>query len=246
MPTSVSNSRWRPSARAISNFQNSACHHKAAWRFRKVVRETTPSGHSPLYPTLAQATSRPRLHNWFIVVKYGVAILWLMRVKYAQMPEKPLQAERRRPAHITATTAGSVYRRAGRLLGLSSPLRSEIDLVNRLERGFSVTVIQALQTRLGLTDEEIYELVAPRRTLERRAASGQPLSSGEADRAVRVARTAALAQQVFSGRSDYAQEWLRAKQPALGDRSPLQALTSESGARAVEEILLGIEHGFFA
>ena len=55
--------------------------------------------------------------------------------------------------------------------------------------------------------------MAPRRTLERRAASGQPLSIEEADRAVRIARTAALAQQVFSGKADYAQEWLRTKQP---------------------------------
>jgi putative toxin-antitoxin system antitoxin component (TIGR02293 family) len=72
------------------------------------------------------------------------------------------------------------------------------------------------------------------------------LTSEEADRAVRIARIAAQALQVFSGKPTYAQEWLRAPQPALGERAPLQALTSESGARAVEEILLGIEHGFFA
>jgi putative toxin-antitoxin system antitoxin component (TIGR02293 family) len=146
----------------------------------------------------------------------------------------------------TAESEGSVYRRAGRLLGLPTPIRSEVDLVNRLERGLSVSVVQALRARVGLSDEEVYRLIAPRRTLDRREAEGQPLSGEEADRAVRIARVAARAQQVFSGKPQYAQEWLRTPQRALGDRSPFQVLTSESGARAVEEILVSIEHGFFA
>jgi putative toxin-antitoxin system antitoxin component (TIGR02293 family) len=140
----------------------------------------------------------------------------------------------------------SVYRRAGRLLGLSVPIHSEVDLVDRLEKGLSTSVIKVLRARVGLTDEEVYQLIAPRRTLNRREAEGQVLSAEEADRAVRIARIAARAQQVFNGKPEYTQEWLRTPEHALGERSPLQVLTSESGARAVEEILLGIEHGFFA
>jgi putative toxin-antitoxin system antitoxin component (TIGR02293 family) len=134
----------------------------------------------------------------------------------------------------------SVYRRAGRLLGLSTPLHSEIDLTERLEKGLSVKVLESLRTRVGLTDAEIYELIAPRRTLERRAALGRPLSSEEADRAVRIARIAAQAQRAFAAQPHYVQEWLRAPQPALRARAPLQALKTASGARAVEDILLGI------
>ena len=58
-----------------------------------------------------------------------------------------MRAEHHARADITADAAESVYRRAGRLLGLSAPLHSEIDLVNRLEKGFSINVIQALRTR---------------------------------------------------------------------------------------------------
>ncbi|MGH8226963.1 MAG: type II RES/Xre toxin-antitoxin system antitoxin [Steroidobacteraceae bacterium] len=140
----------------------------------------------------------------------------------------------------------SLYRLTGRLLGLATPIYSEVDLIERLEKGLSTSVVRSLRTRAGLTDDEVYELIAPRRTLTRREVEGQPLSGEEADRAVRLARIIARSQQVFGGRPEYAQEWLRARQPALGNRSPFQALTSESGARAVEEILLGIEHGFFA
>jgi len=54
------------------------------------------------------------------------------------------------------------------------------------------------------------------------------------------------AQRLFAGAPAYAQEWLRTPQAQLGELSPLQALKSDSGARAVEDILLGIEHGVFA
>ena len=140
----------------------------------------------------------------------------------------------------------SVYRRASRLLGLSVRIRSEVDLVGLLDKGLPAGVVQALRERVGLTDEEIYQLIAPRRTLNRREAEGQRLTAEEADRAVRIARIAARAQQVFSGKPEYAQEWLRTPHHALGGRAPLLLLTSESGARAVEELLLGIEHGLFA
>lgn len=129
---------------------------------------------------------------------------------------------------------------------MESALNSEMDFVDQLEKGLSVHVLDTLRDRVGLSHDEIYELVAPRRTLERRAAAGQPLSRGEADRVVRIARIAAHAQGVFSGKPDYAQKWLRAPQPTLHDRAPLPLLKTDSGARAVEEILLGIEHGFFA
>lgn len=171
---------------------------------------------------------------------------WHLRVNCAHMPRNLMRAEYSTRADLPAAPEEPVYRRAGRLLGLSSPLHSEIDLIDRLEKGLPVGVLQTLRARVGLTDEEIYELVAPRRTLERRAAARKHLSSEEADRAVRIARVAARAQQVFAGRPAYAQEWLRAPQAGLGERAPLQALASESGARAVEEILLGIEHGFLA
>ena len=99
---------------------------------------------------------------------------------------------------------------------------------------------------MGLTDEETFQLIAPRRTLSRREAAGQALSREEADKTVRIARVSARAQQVFGGEPDYAANWLRTVNPTLGDRTPMQALITESGALAVEELLIGIEHGMFA
>ena len=147
---------------------------------------------------------------------------------------------------IAVDEEATIYQRTSRLLGLSAAVHSEVGLAARLEKGLSVNVVQALRSRLGLTDEEVYQHIAPRRTLNRREAERQSLSSDEADRAVRIARAAAHAQQVFSSKPAYAMEWMRKSQPNLAGRSPLQMLSSESGARAVEEVLLGLEHGFFA
>ena len=140
----------------------------------------------------------------------------------------------------------SLYARVGVLLGLKPAVHSEVDLIERLEKGLSVAAVQSLRTRAGLTDAETFELIAPRRTLNRREATGQLLSREEADKAVRVARVSARAQQVFGGKPDYAADWLRTAKSALGDRTPMQALVTESGALAVEELLVGIEHGMFA
>ncbi len=153
----------------------------------------------------------------------------------------------------TATVAPSavdslsetLYARMGILLGLKTVLRSEVDLIERLEKGLAVTAVESLRTRVGLTDAETFELIAPRRTLNRRELSGQPLSREEADRTVRIARVTARAQKAFAGKPEYAADWLRTPKRALGDRTPMHVLVTESGALAVEELLLGIEHGVF-
>jgi putative toxin-antitoxin system antitoxin component (TIGR02293 family) len=139
----------------------------------------------------------------------------------------------------------SLYTLIARLLGLKA-VHSEVDLIERLEKGLTVATVNSLRLRANLTDQETYQLIAPRRTLSRREAAGQVLSSEEADKAVRVARVTARAQQAFAGQPAYAAAWLREPKSALGDRTPLQLLATESGALAVEEQLIGIEYGMFA
>jgi putative toxin-antitoxin system antitoxin component (TIGR02293 family) len=171
-----------------------------------------------------------------------------MRILCAQLAQEVyMRAERlvNEVIREEAATSRSLHLRLGELLGLSSAVFSEADLIDRLQQGLPAGVAQALRTRAGLSNEEIYHLIAPRRTLTRREAERQSLSSDEADRAVRVARIVAHAQQVFSAKPAYALEWLRTAVGSLGDRSPLQVLTSDTGARAVEELLIGIEYGQF-
>jgi len=139
----------------------------------------------------------------------------------------------------------SLYALTGKLLGLKA-VHLEVDLIERLEKGLTIATVHSLRVRANLTDAETYQLIAPRRTLNRREASGQRLSSEEADKTVRVARVTARAQQVFAGQPAYAAAWLRESKSSFGDRTPLQLLATESGALVVEEQLIGIEHGMFA
>ena len=138
------------------------------------------------------------------------------------------------------------YAAIGRLLGLSGPVRTEIDLARQVERGIPARSVEQLKTHLSLEDDEVYRLIAPRRTLARRLAERARLTSEESSHAVRVARVSVLARRVFAGRPDYAPVWLREPKRSIGGETPLALMSTEPGARAVEEMLLGIEHGLFA
>ena len=96
-----------------------------------------------------------------------------------------------------------------------------------------------------MSDAEVYQLIVPRRTLAHRIAKHQPLSKEESDKAVRVARIAAMAEQVF-GEPERAWRWLRKPKRRFEGKTPLEMLASEAGARLVEEMIGQIDHGIFA
>jgi putative toxin-antitoxin system antitoxin component (TIGR02293 family) len=87
------------------------------------------------------------------------------------------------------------YSLLGSKLGVPR-IRSGEDLVSLVERRLPTAAIKAL-VRGGQSDIEAYQLIVPRRTLAHRIEKRQPLSKEESDKAVRVARVTALAEQVF-------------------------------------------------
>ncbi|MEA2872248.1 MAG: hypothetical protein QOH67_2224 [Hyphomicrobiales bacterium] len=99
--------------------------------------------------------------------------------------------------------------------------------------------------RHGYSEEEIFALVVPKRTLARRRAADEPLTVEETDKALRLARIAVQAERVF-GAPEKAHRWLREPKRALQGETPLAYLASEAGARVVEEMLYRIEYGMFA
>jgi putative toxin-antitoxin system antitoxin component (TIGR02293 family) len=100
-------------------------------------------------------------------------------------------------------------------------------------------------SRRGYSDEEIFALVVSKRTLARRRAGDEPLTAEETDKALRLERVAALAEQVF-GDPAKAHRWMRKPKDRLGGDTPVAFLASEAGARTVEEMLHQIQHGMFA
>src|SRR5262245_11996892 len=130
-------------------------------------------------------------------------------------------------AIANAPQVPGLLKRVQRLLGVQR-LRTDQDLVRLVEGGLATKAIEELR-HSGLTDEEIYTLIVPRRTLTHRRARKEALSPEESDRAVRLARLAALAEHVF-GDAERAWHWLRASKRQFDGRSPLQFMVTEAGA----------------
>ena len=137
----------------------------------------------------------------------------------------------------------TLYSRLAGRLGVAK-IRSNVDLAEIEEKRLPVKSIESLISS-GLSDGEIYSLIVPRRTLAHRVANRQPLSVEESGRAVRVARAVSLAEQVF-GEPPRAWKWMRAAKRRFSNKSPMEMLGTEQGARSVEEALLQLDHGIFA
>ncbi len=135
------------------------------------------------------------------------------------------------------------YRRVQEKLG-TSHIRSDKDLLELVKKRLPASAVKAL-VRGGLSDSEIYRLVIPRRTLAHRISKHEALSQEESDRAVRLARITALAEQVF-GESERSWRWMRQSKRRFGGRSPIELLETEAGARLIEELLYQIDDGMVA
>jgi putative toxin-antitoxin system antitoxin component (TIGR02293 family) len=135
------------------------------------------------------------------------------------------------------------YRRIETKLGVA-PLRSDRDLARLVEERLPLTSMDSLSSH-GISDEEIYSFIVPRRTLAHRKTRHESLSHDESDRAVRIARITSLAEEVF-GDDAKASRWLRKAKTRFEGRAPMELLRTEAGARLVEEMLLQLDYGFAA
>jgi putative toxin-antitoxin system antitoxin component (TIGR02293 family) len=121
--------------------------------------------------------------------------------------------------------------------------QSEFDLAEIVEKGIPTDSIAYLRHN-GLTFTEVSSIVISPRTLKHRKARGEKLSNEETERAVRVGRVLAQAEQVF-GSHDKALLWLRTPDERLNDRTPLSMLPTEAGGRLVESMLWQIDDGVY-
>jgi putative toxin-antitoxin system antitoxin component (TIGR02293 family) len=101
---------------------------------------------------------------------------------------------------------GMLYRRIEIKLGVT-PLRSDRDLSRLVDERLSLASVESLSHH-GMSNEEIYSFIVPRRTLVNRKTRHESLTHDESDRAVRIARIASLAEEAF-GDDSKASRWLR-------------------------------------
>ena len=118
------------------------------------------------------------------------------------------------------------------------------DPVAAVRSGLPVSAVDDVVQSGAITNFELFHLVLPRKTLSNRRAAGH-LTADQSDKLVRVARLIAKAEEVF-GNPEKAYRWLRRPTAPLNGEAPLKRLDTEAGARAVEELLLQIDHGIAA
>jgi putative toxin-antitoxin system antitoxin component (TIGR02293 family) len=147
------------------------------------------------------------------------------------------------PINSTSRAPRTIFAGLRRKLGVAE-LRSDRDLALLVQKRLSPTAVESL-IRGGLSDAEVYSLIVPRRTLAHRIAKRQSLSKDESDKAVRVARVTAAAEQVF-GEPERAWRWLRKPKRQFDSKSPIEMLATEAGARLVEELITQIDDGLAA
>jgi putative toxin-antitoxin system antitoxin component (TIGR02293 family) len=119
-------------------------------------------------------------------------------------------------------------------------IRSLNDLRHAVEDGLPVRSLEPLAGYLGanvIEAADVKNRIVPRTALRRRTR----LSVEEGERTERLARLAALAEQVWED-ADLAREFLTSPQPQLAGERPIDLARTEPGAREVEELLMKIEY----
>ena len=143
-----------------------------------------------------------------------------------------MQQEQQLLATIVAEHLGGVTT-------LGCDVRSDADFAKVVEAGLPPDALSTL-AKCGVSEKEITTLIINPRTLSHRRAKGQRLSVDESDRAARVARAVALAEQAFANR----------ERPAVGSGSNstfwaagARLTRTQAGARLVETELARIAWG---
>ncbi len=131
------------------------------------------------------------------------------------------------------------------MLGLKGEIRSGLELLSHVRKGLPYRSIENVARELELTVDETAESIGlARRTMARRKTL-RTLDPSESERVVRLGAALTFAADVLGSRSK-ARAWLVAPNRALGGVPPLSLLDTDIGARAVEDVLVRIEHGVFS
>jgi putative toxin-antitoxin system antitoxin component (TIGR02293 family) len=122
------------------------------------------------------------------------------------------------------------------ILGLGASIRTVTELESAVSAGLPKRSLERLSSRL-YEDRRVasaYKFkVVPQATWKRRT---KRLSVDESERTERLARVLAQAEYVWDDR-EQAREWMDKPHRELNDRTPLDAASTELGARRVEHLL---------
>lgn len=143
------------------------------------------------------------------------------------------------------TTTGRIVTALGGSKSVGAGVRTLDDLRKSVVAGLPFSAFEAVTENYSLPRPLVTRVLdVPERTLARRKRAAR-FPADESDRLVRLARVAAMAEEVLGSR-EKAGSWLQRPNRALGGAVPLEHLETELGARQVEDVLGRIAHGIFS
>lgn len=145
----------------------------------------------------------------------------------------------------TEMSVASIAAVLGGVNVLKTEVQSEFDLASAAMAGLPAKAARSILKRGLLTPEELYALVIPRRTLDRRLDRGQSLTVTESNRLLRATRILVRASEAL-GSTETAAIWLRTANRGLRGMAPLALLETDLGAQIVERTLGRIEQGVYS
>jgi putative toxin-antitoxin system antitoxin component (TIGR02293 family) len=129
---------------------------------------------------------------------------------------------------------------------LATPLTVSLQLdLAHIEAGVPLSAITSFVASSGIPMKDVYKIVIPARTLKHRRDKKQTLTTDESDKLARLARVFDHAVQVFES-PERAMLWLDSPKHRFGERTPIEMLNTDVGARSVEQFLGQIDYGMFA
>ena len=119
-------------------------------------------------------------------------------------------------------------------------------LYKALHDGLPFTVYSKLSKESGLGKSELAKVtVIASATLQRRAKIGR-FNTDESDRIFRFAEVFNAALVLFEGDKKAAKNWLKKPVHGLGNKLPLEMLSTSAETKAVLNLIGRLEHGVFA
>lgn len=117
------------------------------------------------------------------------------------------------------------------------------ELIKKMRAGTPARVIPELATRLGLSQDRLFDtLKLPKSTIKARIGGDALLSPAEQDRIYRAEKVWARALGVLEDEQS-AQRWIIRENRSLGGEAPLSLLDTEAGYELVLDTLGRIEYG---
>ena len=138
------------------------------------------------------------------------------------------------------------YLGGSKLLGISAP-RTPFVFHELVSIGLPARSATFFKESSGFTNIELSRLlgISEKTFIRWQGTPKKPIDPVVSDRLYRTAKILALAAEVIEDK-DAARAWLSEAQFGLGNKTPGELLTTDAGARQVEDLLLRMEHGYLA